>query len=137
MERHVVATVGEIAPGGSKLVTVKGRPIALFNVEGEYFAFFDTCPHAGASLCRGKIVRPVESREPGSYRLVHERPMLRCPWHGWQFDVRSGEAWCDPQTLKARNYPVAVASGSELVKGPYRAETFSVAVERDYIVIEI
>ncbi|MGH7033921.1 MAG: Rieske (2Fe-2S) protein [Stellaceae bacterium] len=63
--------------------------------------------------------------------------MLRCPWHGWQFDLRSGEAWCDPQTLKARNYSVAVAAGSDLVKGPYVAEIFPVAVERDYIVIEI
>ena len=137
MDRHVVAAVGEIAPGGSKLVTVKGRPIALFNVGGEYFAFFNTCPHAGASLCRGTIVRPVESSGPGNYRLAQDRAMLRCPWHGWQFDLRSGEAWCDPETLKARNYHVAVAPGSDLVKGPYVAETFPVAVERDYIVIEI
>jgi nitrite reductase/ring-hydroxylating ferredoxin subunit len=137
MERHVAAAVGEIAPGGSKLVTIKGRPIALFNVDGKYFAFFNTCPHAGASLCRGKIVRPVESSGPGDYRLVQDRAMLRCPWHGWQFDLRNGEAWCDPETLKARNYPVAIAPGSDLVKGPYVAETFPVAVERDYIVIEI
>jgi len=137
MSRHVVAAVGEIAPGGSKLVTIKGRPIALFNVEGEYFAFFNNCPHAGASLCNGKIVRPVESSAPGIYRLAHGRAMLRCPWHGWQFDIRSGEAWCDPRTLKARNYKVAVAAGSDLAKGPYLAETFPVSVERQYIVIDL
>lgn len=137
MARHVVATVGEVAPGGCKLVTVKGRDVALFNVEGEYFAFFNTCPHAGASLCRGRIVQPVEFSGPGTYHLVEDRPMLRCPWHGWQFDLHTGQAWCDPETLKARNYPVVIEAGAQLAKGPYVAETFPVAIDRDYIVIEL
>ncbi len=132
-----MAAVGEVAPGGSKLVTVKGREIALFNVGGEYFALFNTCPHAGASLCRGKIVRPAESTEPGTYRLAHDRAMLRCPWHGWQFDIRTGQAWCDPETLKVRNYPVAIEAGAQLAKGPYVAETFAVSIDQDYVVIEM
>lgn len=137
MSRHVVATVGEVTAGRSKLVTVKGREIALFNVEGAYFAFFNRCPHAGASLCSGKIVRRVESSEPGTYRIAHDQGMLRCPWHGWQFDIRTGQAWCDPETLKLRNYPVTVEHGAELTKGPYVAETFPVSIERDYIVIDM
>ncbi len=137
MSRHVVAAVGEIAPGCSKLVTVKGREIALFNVGGEYFALFNSCPHAGASLCHGKIVQPVLSSEPGTYRLAHDRAMLRCPWHGWQFDIRTGQAWCDPETLKVRNYPVAVEAGATLAQGPYVAETFAVSIDQDYVVIEM
>jgi len=137
MTRHVVATVGEIAPGSSKLVTVKGRDIAIFNVGGSYFAFFDRCPHAGGSLCRGSIVRPADVTEPGTYKLAADRLMLRCPWHGWQFDLHTGEAWCDPTTLKARNYPAMVESGAQLTKGPYVAETFPVSVDHDYVLIEI
>ena len=137
MTRHVVAAAGEIAPGSSKLVTVKGREIALFNVGGQYFAFFNRCPHAGASLCAGKIVHPAAVTEPGTYRLAEDKLMLRCPWHGWQFDLKTGEAWCDPATLKARNYPAAVESGAALTKGPFVAETFPVAVDRDYVVIEM
>jgi nitrite reductase/ring-hydroxylating ferredoxin subunit len=137
MSRHVVAAVGDVAPGGSKLVTVKGRDIALFNVGGAYFAFFNRCPHAGASLCSGKIVSPVESAEPGQYHLVQDRGMLRCPWHGWQFDIRTGQAWCDPETVKLRNYPVAIEPGAQLTKGPFVAETFPVSVNQDYIVIEM
>ena len=137
MSRHVVAAVGEVASGGSKLVTVKGREIALFNVEGHYFAFFNRCPHAGASLCAGKVVRRVESNEPGQYRLAQDPTMLRCPWHGWQFDLRTGQAWCDPETIKVRNYPVAVEPGAQLAKGPYVAETFPVAIDQDYVVIEM
>jgi nitrite reductase/ring-hydroxylating ferredoxin subunit len=137
MSRHVVAAVGEVAPGSSKLVSVKGRDIALFNVEGKYFAFFNRCPHAGASLCAGKVVHRVESTEPGTYRLAPDLAMLRCPWHGWQFDIRTGQAWCDPETLKVRNYPVAVEPGEQLAKGPYVAETFPVAIDHDYVVIEM
>ena len=137
MSRHVVAAQGEIAPGQSKLVTVKGREIALFNVEGAYFAFFNRCPHEGASLCAGKIVQPAIAGEPGIYRLEHDHPMLRCPWHGWQFDLRTGQAWCDPQTIKLREYKVAVENGAALAKGPYVAETFPVAIDKDYIVIEM
>ena len=137
MTRHVVATVGEIAPGSSKLVTVKGREVAVFNVGGTYFAFFNRCPHAGASLCHGTITRPAEVTEPGRYKLAADRPMLRCPWHGWQFELRTGEAWCDPTTLKARNYPAVVESGAQLTKGPYVAETFQVSVDKEYVLIEV
>ncbi len=137
MSRHIVATVGEIPKGGSKLVTVKGREIALFNVDGDYYALFNRCPHAGASLCAGKIVARVGSHEPGQYVLEREHQMLRCPWHGWQFDIHTGQAWCDPMTLKVRNYPVAIEKGAELTKGPYVAETFPVAIDQDYVVIEM
>jgi len=137
MSQHVVAAVGEVASGASKLVTVKGREIALFNVAGEYFAFFNRCPHAGAALCSGKVVRRAYSEEPGQYKLAQDHPMLRCPWHGWQFDLRTGEAWCDPKTITARNYPVAVEPGAKLAKGPYVAETFPVAIDKDYVVIEM
>ena len=137
MSRHVVAAVSEVAPGASKLVTVKGREIALFNVDGKYFAFFNRCPHAGASLCNGRVVRRVDSHEPGTYHLATDHTMLRCPWHGWQFDIATGQAWCDPETIKVRNYPVAVEPGAQLSKGPYVAETFPVAVDKDYVVIEM
>ncbi len=137
MTRHIVAAVGEIAPGRSKLVTVKGREIAVFNVDGDYFAFFNRCPHAGASLCHGTIVRPADITEPGTYRLAADRLMLRCPWHGWQFDLRTGEAWCDPATLRARHYPISVESGAALATAPHAAETFPVSVDQDYIVIEM
>jgi 3-phenylpropionate/trans-cinnamate dioxygenase ferredoxin subunit len=137
MTRHLVATVGEVAPGSSKLVTVKGRDIAVFNVGGSYFAFFNRCPHSGGSLCHGAIVRPAEVTEPGKYQLAADRLMLRCPWHGWQFDLRTGESWCDPATLRARNYPATVESGAQLAKGPFVAETFQVSVDEDYVLIEI
>ena len=62
MERFVVARADEIPPGGRKLVEVRGRDVVVFNVEGEYFALLDRCPHQGGSLCRGKLVGPRRVR---------------------------------------------------------------------------
>ncbi|MGA8414537.1 MAG: Rieske (2Fe-2S) protein, partial [Xanthobacteraceae bacterium] len=104
MSRHVVATVGEIAPGSSKLVTVKGREIGLFNVKGEYFALANKCPHEGASLCRGTLVGLALSDVPGHYRLTRQGELLKCPWHGWEFDVRTGQSYCDPDNTYVRQY---------------------------------
>ena len=60
MSRHIVATVDDIPPGKRLLVNVKGREIGIFNVDGEYLAISNRCPHEGASLCKGRIVGLVE-----------------------------------------------------------------------------
>jgi nitrite reductase/ring-hydroxylating ferredoxin subunit len=62
---------------------------------------------------------------------------LRCPWHGWEFDIRTGQSWCDPTSVRARQFQVTVEPGEKLVKGPYVAETFPVSVEEDYLVLEL
>ena len=136
MPRHVVARVGEIAPGTAKQVTVRGREIGVFHVNGEYFALLNKCPHEGAPLCRGRLVGLIEGDEPGEYRMTRHGELLKCPWHGWEFDMRNGQSWFDPKRFKVRSYPVAVASGEELQKGPYMAETFPVHVEDSYVIVE-
>ncbi|MGZ5802693.1 MAG: Rieske (2Fe-2S) protein, partial [Xanthobacteraceae bacterium] len=135
MSRHVVATVGEVAPGTSKLVNVKGREIGVFNIKGEYFALANTCPHEGAALCKGKLVGLAESDEPGTYRLTRQGELLKCPWHGWEFDVRTGQSWCDPENTYVRQYAVSVEGGEQLLKGPYVIDTFKVEVEENYIIV--
>ena len=137
MSRHVVAAVGEVVPGGKKMVTVRGREIGIFNVNGEFFALSNRCPHAGGALCEGRVVSLVQSSGPGDYRLTRAGEFLRCPYHGWEFDIRTGQSWCDPKNMKIRQYKVEVEPGATLVKGPYIAETFPVAVEENYVVVEV
>jgi len=136
MPRHVVARAAELPPGTRKLVSIAGRDIVVFNIKGELFALSDKCPHKGGSLSRGKLTGLVVSRQPGSYAYSRAGEMLRCPWHGWEFDVRSGRSWCDPSRLRLINYAVSVEPGAKLVAGPYVAETFQVVLEDDYIVVE-
>ncbi len=135
--RFVVAAAGEIAPGTSKLVTIAGRDVGVFNLDGAYYALLSKCPHEGAPLCKGKIVRRVESDGPGQYRLVPGSEMIRCPWHGWQYDIRTGQSWCDPDNIALRRYAVTVEPGEAIARGPYIAESYPVSVENAYVVVEI
>jgi 3-phenylpropionate/trans-cinnamate dioxygenase ferredoxin subunit len=137
MSKHVVAAAKELPPGSRKLVEVAGRAIVVFNIGGEYFALLNRCPHQGGNLCEGKLIGLLEAREPGHYRYTRAGEILRCPWHGWEFDVRTGQSYCDPDRIRTKRYDVAVAPGQEVVEGPYVAETFAVAVEEQYVVVEV
>ncbi|HEY8596666.1 MAG TPA: Rieske (2Fe-2S) protein [Devosiaceae bacterium] len=136
MKRHVVATRAEVDRAGRKLVEADGKPIALFRLGGEYFAILDRCPHLGGSLSAGMQVGLIEADEPGAVTMSRPGEFVRCPWHGWEFDIRSGKSYCDPERFKARDFAVHCLTGRELAEGPYVAETFKVEVEGDYIVIE-
>lgn len=137
MTRHVVARAAELEPGTRKLVTVEGRGIVVLNIKGELFALSNTCPHKGASLCNGLLTGLVRSTKPGEYQYERAGEILRCPWHQWEFDVRTGRSYCDPRRLRLMQFPIAIEPGATVVEGPYVAETFAVRVEDDYIVLDV
>jgi 3-phenylpropionate/trans-cinnamate dioxygenase ferredoxin subunit len=136
---HVVARVDELPPGARKLVQIGGRSIGVFNIGGRFYALRNRCPHQGGPLCEGFIVGALRADAPGEYDHRPEAAYLRCPWHGWEFDVRTGQSWFDPARTRVRTYDVAVQSGSELgrVPGPHVAETYDVSVRDDYVVVEV
>ena len=136
MARHVVAVVGEIPPGSRKVVEAAGRQIVVFNLDGEFFALLDRCPHQGCRLSVGMLCGEVESTVPGEYRYGRQGEMLRCAWHQWQFDIRTGKSWFDPRRTKVRAFPTHIESGAELQEGPYQAETIPVHVEESYVVVD-
>jgi nitrite reductase/ring-hydroxylating ferredoxin subunit len=136
MQRYVVAKTSEMPSGSRRLVEVEGRRIVLINAGGEYFALLDRCPHQGGSLFHGNLIGLVESHEPGRYCYSRRGEMLRCAWHGWEFDIRTGQSWCNPRT-RVRTYSTAVEDGASIEKGPYVAETFPVVVSDEYVLIEL
>ena len=134
----MVGRADEIRPGRRKLVTVAGRSIGVFNVDGEFFALLDRCPHQGGPLCSGQLWGAVRAPVPGVYDYAGSAPLLRCPWHGWEFDVRTGQSWFDPEGMAVRRYPMSLETvPAELQKGPYVAETYPVSVEEQVLVVEI
>jgi 3-phenylpropionate/trans-cinnamate dioxygenase ferredoxin subunit len=142
MSKHIVATVNEIPVGGRKLVEVEGRSIGVFNLGAEFFALKSRCPHQGGPLCEGKVGSLVEADAPGDYALSRPGEMLRCPWHGWEFDIRTGQSWWRPARMRVAQYPVTVEDGAALQsagwqKGPYVAETYRVEVNQQYVLVEI
>jgi nitrite reductase/ring-hydroxylating ferredoxin subunit len=148
MGKYVVATVDEIAPGERKIVEAGGVSIGIFNLGGEFFALRNRCPHQGGPLCEGKLWGSLEAAVPGEIRYGRPGEIIGCLWHGWEFDIRTGQSWTDPRRLRTRSYPVSVESGAALVadpdapapglvKGPYQAETMPVTTEGKYLVISV
>ena len=93
-----VARTGDIPSGKRKRVEVNGQRISIFNIDGEYFAIYDTCPHKGtAPLIRGAL----------------NGIAIKCPNHGYQFDLKTGECNIDP-TFNTRVFPIKV-EGDEIL----------------------
>lgn len=86
-----VASLSELAPGSAKAVEVGGKTIALFNVEGSVYALDNTCLHQGGPLGEGELMGGV----------------VICPWHQWEYNVRTGELVGD-SSVKVATYPVRV-----------------------------
>ena len=77
MARHVIAPVDELPPGTRKFLTIDERPIAVFNIKGEFFGLLNRCPHQGAALCEGPLIGLAQSSDPGTYdddRARRHRP---------------------------------------------------------------
>ena len=98
-----VATVDQIPPGTGRTVDVHGVWIALFNVDGTFYAVDNTCPHAGGPLGEGHLSGSV----------------VECPRHGWTFNVRTGErpgnpnfsVACCPVRIEGDEVQVALPPG--------------------------
>jgi nitrite reductase/ring-hydroxylating ferredoxin subunit len=88
-----VARAGEIAPGEAKAVETGGKKIAIFNIEGTFYAIDDTCTHRGGPLSEGMVVGTE----------------VTCPWHGAIFDVTSGGVLSPPAPKDVTKYAVRVA----------------------------
>jgi nitrite reductase/ring-hydroxylating ferredoxin subunit len=147
MKRYTVARSDEIPDGSRLIVEVNGHSIGIFHDKGRYHAFLNRCPHQGAQLCAGRVVSHITSHRPGQITVDPSRRYLVCPWHGWEFDLETGQSYFDPARMRARRYPVELGPrteqaaaeeltpGESLAKGPYVAETLPVTIEDDYIIV--
>ncbi len=142
--RYVVGTVDEMPVGTRKIVEVDGRSIGVFNVDGEYYALLNRCPHQAAPLCVGKVIRSTLPSKPGEYRLREKADVVRCPWHGWEFHIPTGESVFDPFRCKVRTYEVTVEQAGEVRfeadddgQAWPRAETYPVTVEQKQVILHL
>lgn len=86
-----IAAVDECPPGQAREFLVEDRIVALFHIDGQFYALDGICPHQGGPLGRGHV----------------EGCLVTCPWHGWQFDVTTGQHQAS-RALRQPNYPVKV-----------------------------
>jgi 3-phenylpropionate/trans-cinnamate dioxygenase ferredoxin subunit len=123
MARYRVGRVSDIPAGSRKVVEVDGRSIGVFNIGGEFYAIRNTCPHQGAELCEGHLTSLVTSPKPGEFCYDREGEIIRCPWHFWEFDIKTGHMIVDPST-RVRTYGVSV-------------EKYDVTVEEREVFVEV
>ena len=98
--------------GHVRMVEIDGHRIGIYRVEGAFFALADRCPHRGAPLCAGSVATTVDVRD-GAVVLGAPNATIRCPWHKWEFDIRTGRALSD-ERLRVRRYDVQLR-GDEIV----------------------
>jgi NAD(P)H-dependent nitrite reductase small subunit len=95
-----VAETNKLSPGQGVVIKVKGTEIALFNVEGRFYAIDNACTHSGGPLGKGRLFGTV----------------VTCPWHGSQFNVTNGACQAAPATAKIATYPVQAENGTIFIQ---------------------
>ena len=116
---HRIASADELDEGDHLVVEIEGREIGVFKNDGEFFAYANWCPHQAGPACEGSITGTLEStydRDALEETVVYcrEGEVLNCAWHGWEFDLKTGECLSrDGMQLAA--YPVRVEDGDILL----------------------
>ena len=107
-----VGAVSEFEEGSRKLVPNGRDQVGVFLVEGKFVAYRNSCAHQGGPVCEGRYFPRITALVTGDGLVNGERydrsePHLVCPWHGWEYDLRTGE-FCGDRSRGLRAYPVEV-----------------------------
>lgn len=104
---HYVADVDELAAGERVIVDLEGREIAIFNVDGEFHALSNYCIHQGGPACEGLVSGCLEVDDDMELSYNSENKVVSCPWHGWEFEIESGDHLA-PTDYRLPTYEVVV-----------------------------
>lgn len=119
MAEHAVAAADELSDGDRIVAQVAGREVAVFRHDGEYYAYLNWCAHQGGPCCEGTLTgTAVAEYDPETaeteLRWEREGEILNCPWHGWEYDLRSGDC-LSRRGVSLPAYPVEVRDGEIVV----------------------
>jgi 3-phenylpropionate/trans-cinnamate dioxygenase ferredoxin subunit len=112
-----ICDVADLGNGQIRSVTVGRSRLVAVMAADEVRVFFASCPHQGGPLEKGRMVTELVSDRPGELRLLPESRLLRCPWHGYEFELDEGRAITD-RDVCLRFVPSAVSDGKVLVRWP-------------------
>jgi len=135
MPGHVIGKAADLLPGERQLVTIGALSIGVFNVKGEYYALLNRCAHQGGPLCLGDITGAGVADMPGEVTWTREGEILRCPWHRWEFDIKTGLALIDPAKVRVKSYEVTVEA--QMPPDFPRVPVYPVTVESGWLVVHV
>jgi nitrite reductase (NADH) small subunit len=107
MNRYFAAKVADVITNGRVIATIKGMEIGIFHVNGEFYAWRNVCPHAAAPVCEGQVCGTRLPSLVYEYAYGKDREVVRCPWHGWEFDLQHGRHLANTD-MNLRGFPVKV-----------------------------
>ena len=117
-----IGAAADFADPGRKIIGFEGFEVGVFRLDGEFFAYLNLCPHMGGPACQGKMIAKVEEiiaedRTSKGMAFSKTRMHVVCPWHGYEFDIRTG---VHPGNARARlrKINVAVADGEVVISLP-------------------
>ena len=115
-----VGAVEDFPERGVTIVRVVDREIGIVRWDNCVYAVSNRCPHQRGPLCRGTLSGRLTASEPGKLTLDDQTPVLGCPWHGWEFDARTGRSLWD-EHYGVRTYAAWVRDGRVLIDVPVRS----------------
>lgn len=113
MSESVLAELSDVPlqGAGGLQVQVGDVPVGLFRVGDDVVGWRSVCPHAAAPVCRGTVDGTRLPSAVYRYAYGRDREVLQCPWHGWEFDLVTGEHLAEGSSARMRRHPVRVADG--------------------------
>jgi 3-phenylpropionate/trans-cinnamate dioxygenase ferredoxin subunit len=139
--RHYVCRTEELPMGQRRIVRIGSKSIGVFNVGGEFFALLNVCPHQFAPLCEGRICGYNAPSRVGEFLHEREGEILRCPWHGWEFDIKTGRSIFNPHRVRTARYEVRVEPAPGTAPRAHEEdpgiETFPVRLEGGGVFVEV
>lgn len=99
-----------------RIVEAGSRSVGVYNTGNELFAVLNVCPHQLAPVCRGTVSGTLLPSEPG--RLVYgmDDRVIRCPWHGWEFDLATGHLLFRKDRRHLKTFAVSVVDGTVFIE---------------------
>ena len=128
-------SISAFSDPGRRVVEIHGIEIGVFHVKGQFNAYRNICPHMGGPVCQGKILPRVEEdiaadRKSRGFMFSKTQTNIVCPWHGYEFDIRTGCHQGNPQ-LRLRPLEVRIVGGEVLVLVPDRARRTQTQTARE------
>lgn len=109
--KHRIGSIEDIRREGCRFVEVNGRSIGVISVGEEFFAVHDRCPHMGAPMCAGSLSGTLVAAGPQELVYGMQDQVIRCPWHGWEFDLETGRSLLEPDRVGLKTYRVTQEDG--------------------------
>jgi nitrite reductase (NADH) small subunit len=107
--KYFIGNVAEIPAGEKRSYKVKNIPlVVVHSKKDQFYAIYERCPHQGVSLCAGTLAGETLATGPGApFEYAREGEILRCPWHGFSFDVTTGVC-INASEYRVRTYPLSI-----------------------------